>query len=261
MRQGIDCSTKITKTVAEGLVRAGQTFAARYLVPEGYSKHLSTDEAKIISDAGLDILSCYETTAGMAMAGASGGAKDAQAALKCAERVGQPKGSAIYFAVDFDVTKPEQYDIIEAYLRAAGDVLGSNYGVGVYAEYSVIEAMQNRKACKYFWQTYAWSAGKRSVHASVYQYKNGQRLAGITVDFNNSFGDEGFWNLRQDVTKLTNFPDVPAGHWAEQSVASMVELGIIAGKSDGSFGIGEFVTREQLAVFLARVLKEVKKNG
>jgi hypothetical protein len=44
------------------------------------------------------------------------------------------------------------------------------------------------------WQTYAWSRGKRSSHANIWQYKNGVTVANHTVDLNESFGGEGWWN-------------------------------------------------------------------
>jgi hypothetical protein len=264
MQSGVDCATKVTKTVADKLAANGQKFVARYVVSEKHEwKRLSPEEAKTISDAGMDILSVFESSANRSLSGFEGGRADAQTCLGEIKRLSQPKGSAMYFAVDFDVTKPEQLDAIEQYLRGAAYVLGSSYPVGVYAEYSVIEEMGKRKAAKHFWQTYAWSNGKVSKLNNLYQYKNGQTLAGITVDFNNSYGNEGFWNLRPAMpTKpLTDFKDVPAGHWAEGAIANAVSKGLFVGRSDGTFGMGVPVTREELAVVVDRVLKGVDKNG
>lgn len=150
VKNGIDCANKITKQVAEKLVTAGQTFVARYLVPAKYEwKRLSPEEAQIISDSGMNILSVFESTANRALDGFAGGEADALLALEEAAIVGQPKGKAIYFAVDFDVTKESQYDVVEQYLLGAASILGDDYSVGVYAEYSVIEEMGKRGACKH----------------------------------------------------------------------------------------------------------------
>lgn len=259
VKNGIDCASKITKQVAEKLVASGQTFVARYLVPAKYEwKRISPEEAQILSDSGMDILSVFESTANRALDGLSGGKADALLAFEEASIVGQPKGSAIYFAVDFDVTKPIQYDIIEQYLLGAGSILGDDYHVGLYAEYSVIEEMGKRGACKHFWQTYAWSQGKLSKLANVYQFRNGQQMAGITVDMNNSFGNEGFWNLRNAklaIPPITKFPDVPGGHWAEQAIYKANKAGIMVGNPDGTFGLGKALTREEAASIVAKLLR------
>ncbi|RXZ77230.1 hypothetical protein EBB07_33705 [Paenibacillaceae bacterium] len=55
------------------------------------------------------------------------------------------------------------------------------------------------------------------------------------------------------VPKKTEFNDVPAGHWAEASIAKAAAAGVLAGVSPGVFGLGQPVTREQLAVILDRV--------
>ena len=46
------------------------------------------------------------------------------------------------------------------------------------------------------------------------------------------------------------FPDVKRGQWYETAVYWAAENGIVSGYSDGSFGGGDIVTREQLAVML-----------
>ncbi|WP_256973583.1 hypothetical protein [Brevibacillus brevis] len=60
-------------------------------------------------------------------------------------------------------------------------------------------------ACKRFWQTYAWSKGQLSKSANLSQYKNGQTLAGHTVDLNDALGGEGWWDTNpQRVEKPVN---------------------------------------------------------
>lgn len=191
MKKGIDCTAQITKNIAETLRAKGITFVCRYLVPADMAwKRLTKSEAGRISEAGISILSVYESTADRACGGNAAGLADGAAALKEAKGIGQTEGSAIYFAVDFDAQSSD-YDKIEAYLKsAASQIMG--YHIGVYGSYRVCEEMAKR-GIKYCWQTYAWSRGKKSVHANVYQYKNGISLAGITCDLNESYGNEGFW--------------------------------------------------------------------
>ena len=202
--KGIDCAVPLTADKAKAIAAAGYQFAARYLVPERLAwKRLTRAEAEAITAAGMKVVSVFETTANRPDGGAAAGLEDGVEAYKEAQLIGQPAGSAIYFAVDFD-TKATDYTAIEAYLRAAATKI-PGYEIGVYAEYDVIEEMAKRGAAQHFWQTYAWSGGKKSARANIYQYKNGQTLAGHTVDFNESYGGEGWWDTRpQAVNKPVN---------------------------------------------------------
>ncbi|MFC5407267.1 DUF1906 domain-containing protein [Cohnella soli] len=193
--KGIDCATPLTASTAGAIAKEGYKFAARYLVPDSYGwKRLTPSEAKTITDAGMQIVSVYETSANRPAGGASSGQQDGAAALKEAQTVKQPTGSAIYFAVDYDA-QPQDYDKIEQYLKAAAAQI-SGYVAGVYASFAVVEEMYKRGACKRFWQTYAWSGGKKSQHANLYQYKNGATVGGVQVDLNDGYGNEGSWNTK-----------------------------------------------------------------
>jgi peptidoglycan hydrolase CwlO-like protein len=52
----------------------------------------------------------------------------------------------------------------------------------------------------------------------------------------------------------TVFPDVPAGHWAEDAVARIADLGIVIGFPDGTFRGNESFTRYQAALVVSRLL-------
>jgi len=193
MAKGIDCAIPLTASTAKAIAAAGYAFAARYLVPERYAwKRLTRGEAEAITAAGMQIVSVFETTANRPAGGGAAGIVDGAEALKEAIAIGQPLGTAIYFAVDYDA-QPKDYDAIEAYLRAASSAI-PGYRVGVYGSYAVIEEMARRGAAKHFWQTYAWSRGRKSARANIWQHQNGVSLAGATVDLNESYGGEGWWN-------------------------------------------------------------------
>jgi Domain of unknown function (DUF1906) len=155
-------------------------------------KRLTRVEAEAITAAGMNLVSVFQRGTNDAKGGAANGTRDGKAASQEAKLIGQPSGTAIYFAVDYDA-QPTDYNAIEAYLRAAAKEV-PGYEVGVYGSYAVVEEMAKRGACSHFWQTYAWSKGKLSKVANLYQYKNGQQLAGHTVDFNDGLGGEGWWD-------------------------------------------------------------------
>ncbi|WP_410715787.1 glycoside hydrolase domain-containing protein [Brevibacillus sp. SIMBA_040] len=135
--------------------------------------------------------------------GADNGQRDGAAVFQEAKLIGQPEGTAIYFAVDYDA-QPKDYGAIEAYLRAAAKEV-PGYLVGVYGSFAIVEEMAKRGACQRFWQTYAWSKGQLSKAANLYQFNNSQTLAGHAVDFNESYSSGGWWGTNpQQVDKPVN---------------------------------------------------------
>lgn len=51
------------------------------------------------------------------------------------------------------------------------------------------------------------------------------------------------------------FSDVLAGAWYEKYISAAVAEGIVSGKDDGTFGVGENITRQDMAVMMCRALK------
>jgi hypothetical protein len=193
MIQGIDCATPLTAELAAKFKADGQEFVGRYLVPKGAWKALTRPEVEAISAAGLKIISVFETTAGRPKGGYEAGLEDGATALTVAAEVGQPPGSCIYFAVDFDAMPSEMWTIIE-YLRGCRETT-PGYTIGVYGKYEVMIAIANASVADKYWQTYAWSRNQRAEFINIYQWKNDVVVNGIGVDHNTAYGDEGAWSL------------------------------------------------------------------
>jgi hypothetical protein len=244
MHKGIDCATPLTRTSAQEIAQVGYEFAARYLVPPSYAwKRLTRSEAEAITDAGMSMISVFETSKYNPSHGASQGKMDGQSALQEAQLIKQPKGSAIYFAVDYDA-QPREYDAIENYLRAAEYEI-AGYKIGVYGSFEVVEEMSRRIQDIRIWQTYAWSHGHQSPRANLYQWKNGQTVAGVEVDFNESYGEEGSWNTKlggglpkmspEDAEKIIRF--LSAGYMAMVSQEARDEFNRLANEVRKAAGI------------------------
>lgn len=62
-----------------------------------------------------------------------------------------------------------------------------------------------------------------------------------------------------DNTVQTKFSDVEVNEWYTGAVAWAVSNGIVEGYTDGSFGPGRAITRQEIAVFLQRYLNSYKK--
>lgn len=269
---GVDCATPLTKKTAEGIKAAGYAFAGRYLVPAEGSlrwKALTKEECKVITDAGLSILTVWETTADRTKGGMAAGAEDGARAVRLAESCDVPSGAAIYFAVDYDAPKRD-YDVIEGYLSGAKAQLGDKYRVGVYGSHGVIEAMAKRGAAECFWQCVAWSYGRKSKHRSVYQALFGQCCAGVSVDINecDDLAAAGIWSYADksneeddDMTgeQIYNalkeyLAGKPVPAWARDELQEAIDMGI----TDGTRPM-ELVPRYQAAIMAKRAAKAAAK--
>lgn len=252
---GVDTAARISVSVADKLAAEGVKFVGRYLVPESYWKALTAQEANDIRKAGLAILLCWETTANRVKEGAEAGQKDGLQAYTLANRLGVPKGTVIYFAVDYDAQVSDM-DTIDDYLRAA-QVWADPYRVGVYGHVRVVETMRSINACEYFWQCKAWSGGKVSDHALVYQ-SHGQKDAeaaalakkvGVDVDLNccSNMRAAGLW-MPPAVSESQ--PQEQEGPWYANDMAWGATLGII---NDGR--PNDAITRAEATTMLRRFAK------
>lgn|GEM_PF-881885 len=64
-----------------------------------------------------------------------------------------------------------------------------------------------------------------------------------------------------DEQASSSLKDVKQGAWYYSAVASAEKLGIVKGKADGTFGANESITREDMAVILARATEFAGING
>jgi hypothetical protein len=191
MIEGVDCASPINAATAKALHAAGKRFACRYLSTPGNPKNLEAAEAAALTSAGLETVTVFETTGSRALDGSNAGHADALAASAQAAALGG-HNVPIYFAVDFDA-QPNQLPAVVAYIKGAADAIGHDR-VGVYGGLAVIRAVATAKACKYMWQTLAWSGGVWDKRAQLQQYQNGQTVAGLSVDLDRATTtDYGQW--------------------------------------------------------------------
>ena len=62
------------------------------------------------------------------------------------------------------------------------------------------------------------------------------------------------FGFEENVTSLP-FKDTAMGKWYTESVASLYKKGIITGRPDGTFGVNDSITNQEMAVMIARSLK------
>lgn len=146
---GADCSRWAARLGGDGY-----QFGARYLAGPSDWRYFSRREAEAMARAGLAIVSVFEVDANPAQFTAENGRKHAGLALARAMAIGQPAGSAIYFAVDTDRARLE--DVI-AYFTAISEA-ELPYRPAVYGPGAVCEALRDQHSLAAF----AWLANARA---------------------------------------------------------------------------------------------------
>jgi hypothetical protein len=141
---------------------SGYSGVMRYLSNDP-GKNLQAAERDALLTAGLSIGLVWETYANRAAAGFTAGASDAKAAEAQAAALGMPLGLPIFYAVDFDADPA----VVKAYFDGVRSV--ATRPVGIYGSLSVVDAALAGGWAAYAWQACAWSNGKVSQRAHLYQ--------------------------------------------------------------------------------------------
>jgi hypothetical protein len=170
MKQGFDASRDLTP-FAEGLKEAGYSFAGRYYNINNQAKNLTLAEAKVLSSAGLAIIAVWENGYPIKASYFSYdvGVHDGTSAYFYAMKtIGQPAGTPIYFAVDYDASSADLASSIVPYFNGIADgikAIGGNdplYEVGVYGSGLVCKSLLTQDLATYTWmaQPSEWQGSK-----------------------------------------------------------------------------------------------------
>ena len=154
MAEGVDYS--FARPDPAALYAAGKRFAGRYVGP-GWGKLLDADESAALHAAGLDIFLNAEGVANGAAGGYAVGVSHARMARAQARSLGAPDTTAIYYAVDFDVSS-KGWAAVRQYLQGACDTDGVAQ-VGIYGGLNAVTWAHRDGVASWFFQTYAWSYG------------------------------------------------------------------------------------------------------
>lgn len=180
------------------LAAAGMAFACRYLTWPGIraAAALTATEVADLHGHGIAVVANFEKDQTRALGGRAAGLIDGQQALTALQALGFPSDRPVYFSVDFDAVAGQQ-PAIDAYLGGCAVALGSAR-VGVYAGIGPIGRCAANHSARWFWQTLAWSGGKVSPFAHLYQNQTGSTGAkpinGAAVDYDRALQlDYGQW--------------------------------------------------------------------
>lgn len=190
----IDTNRRLTPRIdclkSSGVATAIRYYARTTAQPE---KRLLRSEADALVGAGLSVAIVHQAGgASPESFSSSAGRKDAEYSFSYAiETIGQPAGTAIYFAVDFDCDAANFTSRVLPHFKAIDEVAKSgafsrSFEIGAYGNGLVLSRLLDAELCKY-----AWISQSMGHHESK-QFKAGGRwtlaqrlpsgLCGIGVD-------------------------------------------------------------------------------
>jgi hypothetical protein len=197
---GVDYSAGVPSVAA--LKAAGAAYVCRYISPGTRRKDLTRAEADTMRAAGIGVVTVYEDTTGDARAGRDGGRANAAFARDELARLGAPPGAPCYLAVDYDARGAELATAVD-YVRGAADVLGTER-TGVYGGFYVVKACLDAGACRFGWQTLAWSDRQWDPRAHLQQHLGQTTIGGVVCDRNYATQPGyGQWDDQEDAMPLS----------------------------------------------------------
>lgn len=184
---GIDMATDASD-VAYELKDANVEFVARYYRdPDSRWPPLSPSEAQRLSALGLKIVAVYEYhSPRRAHFTYEWGYSDALTAYGEARAIGQPIGSAIYFAADFHARYYDLASVVDYFrgIHAGLTTAGAGvevYAIGVYGSAPVCNAVRAAGLARYSWlsNSITWDDGADYEDWNIMQ---GASLPGLSVN-------------------------------------------------------------------------------
>jgi peptidoglycan hydrolase-like protein with peptidoglycan-binding domain len=148
---GADMATRLDADRAAGLAAADVRIVGRYLTnlqkQGARDKALTVEEMRVLGAAGLGLWPIFEEGGDEASWFTFGqGVIDAHRAQDAARRLGIPKQTTLYFAVDFDATADQTASAVLPYFRGVATGLrdrGNTYKAGVYGSRQVCTAVSS----------------------------------------------------------------------------------------------------------------------
>jgi len=142
-----DCTGKISVLQGHSVTAVG-----RYYTTYHPSYRISRAEAQAIIAAGIKLFVVFEDCPNPVL-DKEHGKRDGQHALSQALALGQPQGSAIYFAAEGlpDGYTKRDVNNSKAYFAGVGSVISPRYAVGVYSNGVICDALWSAGLCPYTW--------------------------------------------------------------------------------------------------------------
>jgi Domain of unknown function (DUF1906) len=200
--KGLDASTNCSK-LAKKIKAQGFDFVGRYYAHRG-DKRLFLSEAQALSGVGLKMVAVWEDAPTKPdYFSRARGVDDGTTAYHSAMILGQPAGTSIYFAVDFDASADAIAGSVADYFKGVADgfvtIAGNQqpaYLVGVYGSGATCSWLLAHHLATYTWlaQSRGWSGFKEFDRWNIKQGEE-TKVLGIDVDTDMATDDYGGFAL------------------------------------------------------------------
>lgn len=206
MIEGIS-TNRLCEISAPCLLAAGKVFVIRYYsrTTSQPEKQLRPKEAAEMARAGLDIAVVYQDRARQTLDfSLQRGRLDAASAFAAAGQVGQPAGSAIYFAVDTDFSAAEIAQFVIPYFNGVREALAnasggtSAYRVGVYGSGLTCRRLREAALVELAWlaESTGWRESATFSNWDVKQFVTTENLCGIGQGWQRCIASGSFGQFR-----------------------------------------------------------------
>ncbi len=203
MPRGISTDKRLSTQIA-CLSGGGIRFVCRYYstTTSHPQKRLTPSEAQALIGAGMSIVTVYEDgPTSSSYFSYSRGMQDGGHAHQYASGLGQPAGSGIYFAVDYDATTADTQGVITQYFQGVKDGLdqagggSAQYEIGVYGSGRVCGWLkEHSRLAAYSWlaESHGW-AGHAGYTPDIRQEIASSSLCGLVGgDYEDNFADGNY---------------------------------------------------------------------
>jgi hypothetical protein len=203
---------------AEAIRRAGYAGAVRYIGFPDRRKCTTRGEFADFGASAIGMALVFESSATDWRGGFWAGQVSGRRGRDHANAIGFPADRPIYMAIDQDVVSNGEFATMIEYLRGAGTSLGGPQATGVYGEADVIDRARDAGVASWFWQTAAWSHGRRTT-AHLFQHVGTITVGGVGCDINDVLvPDWGQHNAEDDMPSVNEIVEaiknqVLAGDW------------------------------------------------
>jgi hypothetical protein len=189
MKKGLS-TNRSAESSATCLASAGWSFVVRYYsrMTRQPQKRLRPAEAAALARAGLDLAVVYQDNARLpGDFGVARGRLDGAGAFAAAEQVGQPAGSAIYFAVDADFSAAQIAQFVLPYFEGVHEALDaasggvSVYRVGVYGSGLVCRTLRDAGLARFAWlaESRGWRESATYTGWNIKQFVTDEPLCDV----------------------------------------------------------------------------------
>jgi hypothetical protein len=211
LARGIDLPTD-ARDVSLELKDSHLDFVARYYRdPTSRWPALSAAEARMVSSAAMKLVALWESHSHRPdYFSYASGYSDALAAHRQAKATGQPAGSAIYFAVDYNAQEPDVSGPVDQYFRGiaaglAAALMGQapEYRVGVYGSGTVCDYLKRARLAEYTWlsNSTAWTGYDSFTDWDIRQGPRSPSLS-FSQDSNEARGEYGSFRVTDQLASM-----------------------------------------------------------